>query len=432
MSTPEGADGAGDGSELEVAFLCQWYLPEAAEIPVWIAEALKRQGLKLSVLTGVPNFPTGKVQDGYSAWRRAREMNNGILVQHVPLYPSHDRSTVGRVANYASFAMSSAFFGAPLLRSADVALVYSSPATAATAAMVTSVTSGTPYVLLVQDLWPDSVFATGFLTDGKAHRAARTSLTWFTEHAYRRAAHVAVISPGMRDLLIDRGVPPEKLSVIYNWVDERVMHPADPDPQWRRLLRLTDEFVIMYAGNHGPAQALDVAIHAMNYLRDLDDVHLVLAGDGIDRQALSELAQTLNLPSVHFVGPYEPEQMPAIMAAADMQLVSLADEDLFRITLPSKVQAIMACGQPVLACAPGDVARIVQDAKAGLTALPGDPAALAKAIREAHSMPKERLRMMGTAGLRYYGATLSEAINARALADLLRVAATTRKGATSG
>jgi glycosyltransferase involved in cell wall biosynthesis len=277
----------------------------------------------------------------------------------------------------------------------------------------------------VQDLWPDSVFATGFLTAGRASRTAKTLLTWYTQQAYLRAAHVAVISPGMRDLLIDRGVPADKVSVVYNWVDEKVMCPSEPDPKLRTRLGVTDGFVLMYAGNHGAAQALDVAIRAMAELSDLPDVHLVLVGDGVDKPVLRSLAEELDLSSVHFLDPVAPELMPALMTAADMQLVSLADQDLFRITLPSKVQSI-------LACAPGDAARVVQDAEAGLVAPPGDPVALAHVIRQAHSMPRERLRATGRARLHYYGATQCEVINARALAGLLQGAARTRKGATNG
>ena len=238
--------------------------------------------------------------------------------------------------------------------------------------------------------------------------------------------------PACRDLLIDRGVPADKVSLVYNWVDEKVMGPSEPDPELRTRFGVTDGFVLMYAGNHGPAQALDVAIQAMGQLRDLPDVHLVLVGGGIDKPALRSLAEELDLSSVHFLDPVAPERMPALMAAADMQLVSLADRDLFRITLPSKVQSILACGNPILVCAPGDAARVVQDAEAGLTAPPGDPAALARVIRRACSIPREQLRAMGRAGLRYYGTTQCEAINACALADLLRGAAATRKGAPNG
>jgi glycosyltransferase involved in cell wall biosynthesis len=423
---------ASSSKRLRVAYVTQWFPPEPIQTPLWIAEALRRQGLSLSVLTGVPNFPTGKVQDGYSAWRRSSETINGFTVQRVPLYPSHDRSALRRAMNFVSFAASSSRIGAPTLRSADVALIYSSPATAASAAMLANIRSATPYVLLVQDMWPDSVFAAGFLPSGRARHVAEKALTWFTELSYRRSSHVAVISPGMRDLLIERGIPPEKVSVVYNWVDEKIMHPADPDPQFRARLGFTNEFVLMYAGNHGTAQALEVAIRAMVEVRDLPDVHLALVGNGVNKQALRSLAESFKLQSVHFLDPVASDRMPSLMAAADIQLVSLADQSLFRITLPSKVQGIMACGQPILACAPGDAARIIRGSKAGLTSPPGDPSALARVIREAYDMSNEQLREMGRAGLLYYRTTLSESINARALADLLREAARTRRSSAGG
>jgi glycosyltransferase involved in cell wall biosynthesis len=298
--------------------------------------------------------------------------------------------------------------------------------------MVARRLSHTPYVLLIEDLWPDSVFATGFLTDGMRHRLAATCLNWFAGKAYNGASRIAVTSPGMRAALVDRGVAAEKISIVYNWVDEKVMHPAEPDPAWRTQLGLRDEFVLMYAGNHGPAQALDVAVRAMTELLDLPDVHLVLVGSGIDKPALKSVAEQLRLRSVHFLDPVDEEVMPAMMASADLMLVSLADEGLFRITVPSKVQSILACGCPVLSCAPGDAARMVDEAGAGLTCPPGDPVALARAVRRAHDMPRERLRAMGRAARAYYESTLSEAINARTLANLLRAAAGERNGGNRG
>jgi glycosyltransferase involved in cell wall biosynthesis len=416
------------GEPLEVAYVTQWFAPEPVEIPVWIAESLRRRGLDIRVLTGIPNFPDGKVQAGFSPWRGVCEISEGFPVVRAPLYPSHGRSAVRRFVNYASYAASSAIAGRGLLRRADVALVYSSPATAATAAMV----SRTPYVLMIQDLWPDSIFATGFLATGMLRRVAETSVGWFTDSAYRRAAHVVVISPGMRDLLVERGVPAEKVSVVYNWVDEEVMKPAAPDADLRMRLGLTDEFLLMYGGNHGAAQALDVIVRAMAELRDLPDVQLVLVGDGIQKAALRSLVDELGLTTVHFLDPVAAERMPALMAAADLQLVSLADEALFRITLPSKVQSILACSNPVLACAPGDTAGVVEVAGAGFTTPPGDPVALARTIRQAHGTPRESLREMGRAGRAYYESNLSEAINAGALVELLRGAADERSGAGRG
>jgi glycosyltransferase involved in cell wall biosynthesis len=412
---------AGEG--LRVAYITQWFPPGPVGMPLWIAESLKRQGFHVRVLTGIPILPTGEVQVGFSAWRRFSETNGDFNVLRVPLYPSHDQSAAGRVGNYLTYAISSTVLGRSVLRSANVALVYSSPATAATAAMLSRI----PYVLLIEDLWPDSVFASGFLTRGVARHLAETSLTWFTKHAYRRASRIAVTSPGMRDLLVRRGVPAGKVSLVYNWVDEQILHPTQPDPTVRQRLNLTDEFVVMYAGNHGPAQALEVPIRAMHELRDLPDVRLVLVGDGIQKTALRTLVEDLHLRSILFLDRIEPERMPAAMASAQLQLVSLADRDLFRITTPTKVQSILACGQPILSCAAGDVQRIVDDAGAGFTSPPGDPIKLARAIRHAYETPRDRLRDMGNAGYRYYSSTMSEAVSAPALASLLRQAAKARE-----
>ncbi|MFJ6197802.1 glycosyltransferase family 4 protein [Micromonospora sp. NPDC092111] len=418
--------------EPRVAFVTQWYAPEPTSTPVWVARSLARRGLRPEVLTGVPNYPTGRVHPGYSAWRRRTERHEGLRVHRTPLFPSHDHSALRRIANYASWAASSAAFGAPLLRSADVALVYATPATAAAAGMAARLRWGVPYVLMVMDVWPDSVFATGFLTDGLARRVAEPPLAWFTRQTYRWADHVTATSAGMRDALVSRGVPAERVSVVHNWTDEKVMRPSEPDPTLRARLGLTDEFVLMYGGNHGAAQNLGVAIRAMHELRDLPDAHLVLVGDGIDKPALRALATELGLRTVHFLDPVALERMPAVMAAADLHLVSLADQELFRFTLPSKVQSIMACGQPVLTCAPGDSARVVRAAGAGFGVPPDDPVALAGAIRQAAALPRARLREMGEAGRTYYLAELGEEVNAGRLAELVRRAAGHRRTRSGG
>ncbi|MDM4718317.1 glycosyltransferase family 4 protein [Micromonospora sp. WMMA1363] len=235
-----------------------------------------------------------------------------------------------------------------------------------------------------------------------------------------------------------RGVPAEKVSVVYNWADEKMMQPTEPDPVFRARLGLSrDDFVVMYAGNLGVAQRLDVAVEAMEHLRDLPDVHLVLVGDGVQRPLLRERALTRRLPTVHFVDQIGPDRIAAAMAAADLQLVCLADEPLFHITLPGKVQAILACGRPALVCAPGDAARIVTSAGAGLAAPPGDPAGLAAVVRRARATPADGLRTMGDAGRHHYLLHMSEAINAQVLADLLaragrRPGAPTRRDKETG
>ncbi|WP_433651843.1 glycosyltransferase family 4 protein [Micromonospora zamorensis] len=427
MSAPARSGGRPD----RVALVSQWFPPEPAPFAEGISDSLRRQGFDVDVLTGVPNYPKGVVYDGYSARRRTVELRDGSRVVRTPLHPSHDRSAVGRAANYLSWAASSSLLGASVLRAADVALVYSSPVTATTAAMTARRRWGTPYVTMVLDLWPDSIFATGFLTDGVARRLAEASLGWFTDRTYRWADHVTVPAPGLRDTIIARGVPAEKVSVVYNWADEKVMQPTEPEPGLRARLGLhDDDFVLMYAGNHGPAQRLDTVIDAVARLHDLPDVHLVLVGDGVEKDALIAQAARSRPGHVHFLDQVPPERLAARMAAADLHLVSLANDPLFSITLPSKVQSILACGQPVLACAPGDAARVVRHAGAGFDARPEDPASLAEVVRQARQTPRSRLRAMGRAGRHHYLTHMSQATNVQVLADLLTEAARRARSGT--
>jgi glycosyltransferase involved in cell wall biosynthesis len=262
-------------------------------------------------------------------------------------------------------------------------------------------------------------------------RVAEATLGWFTDRTYRWADHITVPAPGLRDTILARGVPAEKVSVVYNWADEKVMRPTEPEPDLRGRLGLRgDDFVLMYAGNHGPAQRLDNVIDAVARLHDLPDVHLVLVGDGVEKDALRARAARSRPGHVHFLDPVPPDRLAARMAAADLHLVSLADEPLFSITLPSKIQSIMACGQPVLACAPGDAARIVRRAGAGFDAPPGNPEGLAAVVRQARRVPRSGLRAMGRAGRHHYLTHMSEATNARVLADLLTDAARRARSGT--
>lgn len=403
-----------------VAYVTQWFPPEPTPLPAWIAASLQARGLDVHVVTGVPNYPTGQVQPGYSARRTMRDDVDGLRVTRAPLVPSHSSSAAGRALNYLSFAAGSSWAGRAVLRSADVALVYGSPVTAALGPQLW----GTPYVVLVQDLWPDSVTATGFVASPRAVDLLDSTVGRYAAAVYRGAAHVCVISPGARDVLVDRGVDPDRISLVYNWVDESVLTPASRDYALRRSWGAgDDDLVLLYAGTMGPAQSLATVVSAMERLRDRADVHLVLVGDGIEREALREQAERAGLSRVTIHDPVPVAEIPRLIASADLNLVSLADEPLFRITLPSKVQATLACGGPLLVVAPGDAASVAAASGAGIAVEPGDADAVAAALRDLAGSPRQRLADMRAAARSYYEATLSETINADALARILRDAA---------
>lgn len=407
-------------------FVCQWYPPEPAEVPRSIAMSLAALG-PIEVLTGVPNYPTGVVAAGHRAWELRVEQSDGLRVLRTPLYPSHDSSALKRMANYLSWAVSSSLLGQRRLRRAEAVLVYSSPATAALPAMVARTLWGTPYVLLVQDVWPDSIFASGFLP-GRAGRLVRGAMSAFVNRTYALADHVAVISPGMADLLESRGVPRDKLSVVYNWVpEEDDPSPAGTDtvaPLRERVGLDADDVAFLYAGNHGHAQNLDAVVEA--FLEHTPaNAHLVLLGQGVAKQTLRDRARGAS--TVHFLDPVPRAEAQVLLHQADVSVVSLADEPLFAVTMPSKVQSGLATARPLLVVVRGDAAKVVEEAGAGLAATPGDPLSIGAAVETLTKMSAEERRQRGEAGREVYRAQMSRAIGARRLHDLLTQAASRRR-----
>lgn len=425
-------------TQLETLLVSQWFAPEPVHVPLSIARELRAHGERVSVLTAVPNYPDGVVPAGYSPWRAGTELIDDFAVHRTPVYPSHDGSALKRMLTYATWAVSSAVLGARRVRRADVALVYSSPATAALAPALWSRIFDTPYVLLIQDLWPDSVTSSRFIRSGGATRLVERVLDRFVSWTYSRAAHVVVISPGMRDVLVARGVAPDKISLVYNWSsDDETGGAVDRTSSRRQLGIAEDAFVVTYAGNHGAAQGLRAVIDAASSLRDDPAVQLVLAGDGTETQALAELAADRGLDNVVFTGRLPQSEMPALHAASDVQLVSLIEDELFAVTMPSKVQSILAAGKPLIVMAPGDAADVVRHAGAGWAVRPGDVAALTAAVLDARSRTPEQLAGMAESGRDYYQRTMSRDVGGPRLDLIVRNAAagrtrraTTRKATT--
>ncbi len=413
----------------QVCYVSQWYHPENVGVACWVAEELERIGWDVTVLTGVPNYPTGVVPEGYDASRASREEIGGIEVRRTPLYPSHDARAAGRMINLASWALSSTYYGVGDIRRAGLAVVYSSPVTANLAPMVARVLFRTPYVTMIQDLWPDSVFASGFLTSGPLYRLANAIMGSFAKWSYRLASHVTVLSPSMKQVLVDRGVPPEKISLVYNWVDESLFGGTTPaDPTLRAELGLgPDDFVAMYAGAHGSAQGLGVLVEAAALLDPDERIHIVTLGDGIDGERLRALAVDLGVTDrVHFLGRRPMATMPGLLAAADLQLVCISDTPLFRVNMPSKIPSLLAGAHPVLVVAAGDPADVVTAAGAGFSASPDDPADVAATLRRAKAAGADMLRGMGEKGRELYEREMSSAIGGARLTDILRSAK--RKG----
>ena len=377
---------------MKVLVLSQWYPPEPQSVVSDLAETLAEQGHDVSVLTGFPNWPSGRLYPGYRVRLLRRETMNGVPVARVPLFPYHGRSPIGRVLNLATFCLAAIVVGPFAVRKPDVIHAIQPPTTCLPAWVLSRIWR-VPFTYEVQDLWPDTLRATGMVARGGALGLVDRYCRW----AYRKAAAIRVISKGFRRELLSRDVPDRKIAVIPNWVDTTRYKPVpvEPRPEAERTFR------VIYAGNLGLAQGLDNVLEAAALLPAASRVRFVLIGDGVEAAALRDRAQRRGLTNVEFVPHQPPESMPAILSAADALLLHLKNDPLFSVTIPSKLLTYLSIGKPIIACAAGEPSEILQDAGAGIACAPGDPAALAAAADRMAALSSTALADMGRAGRAY-------------------------------
>jgi colanic acid biosynthesis glycosyl transferase WcaI len=318
--------------------------------------------------------------------------SDNVTVHRAPLFPSHNTSAIRRMANYLSFGISASWIARTKMPKPDVWLTYSSPATAALPALTVPKRLRAPSYLLLEDLWPESVTESAFVT-GKLGARIDAALHRFCDWTYRRSTSIGIISPSMAGLLAERGVGQEKIRLIPNWAEDAHLLPHQkPTDVLRRSLGLPEGRLFMYAGNIGVLQGLDSIVEAF---AKCPEASLVLVGDGIARPALQRLVTSRAIWNVHFVPSQPTERIGEFIAAADVQIVSLKDTRLLRATMPSKVQTCMAASRPVLAFAAGDVADLITTSNCGIAVQPGNMAAAIEAIRCLDEAPNGELVEMG-------------------------------------
>ena len=392
---------------MRILILSQWFDPEPTFKGLLFARELVARGHQVEVLTGFPNYPGGKVYPGYRVRPWVREKLDGIDVLRVALYPSHDNSGFERVLNYASFALSAAVIGTALIRKPDVMYVYHPPITVGLASAVIGFLRRTPFIYDIQDLWPDTVAASGMMSNP----TALGLLCNLCKFVYRRASHITTLSPGIKDTLALRGVPPGKMDVIYNWCDEDSVRGRTELPTER--LGGTDRFCVLFAGTMGHAQGLESVLLAAQICRtSVPAAEFLFIGGGVDRPRLERIAEEMQLDNVRFL-PRQPMQaMGGILAGADALLVHLKDDPLFRITIPSKTQAYLAAGKPILMGVGGNAADLVNQSQSGVLCQPGDPRSIADAVKKMVDASPAELASMGRKGKAFYDRALSLSVGA--------------------
>lgn len=384
-----------------------------------LAKALRdRHGWDVEVVTAVPWYPLGRPYPGYRVRPYQREVVDGIPVHRFWLRPSHDRSAARRILTYVTFMLSTLALAAFRVRRAPVLYhVDNLPTTAATVAWLRWLW-GARVVQHIGDLWPDSVTASGMLGGGVLNRLVDRALHAVMRAVYRTNDVITVITAGFQRTLVARGVPAAKVRILPNWADEDRLSPVAADPAERAALGLGDAFVVLYAGNIGPLQALGVVLDAAEGLRDQPGIAFVLIGDGPERPALEAEAARRELPNVRFLPPRPVADMPRLNALADALLVHLRDDPFLHETVPSKTQVSLLAGRPVVLGCRGAAATIVREAGAGLLFTPEQGRELAEAVRTLAALPETERDAMGARGSLYYWAHLSLATGAQAMHEI--------------
>jgi len=388
---------------VRILVLCPHYTPDTAptgEVMAAIADGLIARGHELHVVTALPWYASHRIEPGWTGRPVRQEDTAWGRITRVHPFPTDKRNIPARAAAFGGFtvlATAMALRGRPGARP-DAVLSMSPPLTLGAAGWLAARRWGVPFVFNVQDVFPDVAVELGAISNPKVIRAA----SWLERWTYRHADAVTVLSDDLQDNLVAKiaGTVPDardRIRVIPNFVDtERIRPTAAADSPYRRRNGLVGRRVVMYAGNVGFSQSLDLVLAAARKLVDRTDVVFVINGQGSARPVLEE--EAAGLDNLRFVDFQPKEMLPEVLAAGDVHVVPLR-RGLARSSVPSKTYSILAAGRPLVASVDEgtEVARVVEDAGAGVAVPPDDPDAFTQAVATLLDDPS-RARAMGDAG----------------------------------
>ena len=383
---------------MNVLIVTQYFWPENFRINDLVVGLVER-GHDVTVYTGIPNYPGGKVFKGYGFFNKA-ENYQGAKIIRVPLIPRGSGGAVRLGLNYLSFAAVASVMAPLLCRGkSDIIFVFSpSPITVGLPAIVLKWLKSCPILFWVQDLWPESLSATGNVTSKTALSLVERLVRLIYSHCDQILVSSRAYIPRVRMYC-----SAEKRIDYFPQFVEDIYRPLLLLPHSQQQALMPKGFKIMFAGNIGAAQDFGTILDAAERLREHSSIHWVIIGDGRKRSWVEEEIIKRRLQaSVHLLGQHPLDLMPLFFAVADVMLVTLKNDLLFSLTVPGKTQSYLACGKPIIAVLEGEGARIVEEAGAGKACQPGNAEALARAVLNMYRLPEETRRRMGQSGLEYH------------------------------
>ncbi len=357
-----------------------------------LARGLTELGHRVTIITSPVSYLTGTASGDRISWV-TRQVDGEVTILRTYTYPALHRSFVHRVFSFLSFMVSSFWVG---LGIRDVNLVWgtSPPIFQGATAWALARLKRVPFLFEVRDLWPAFAIGVGVLRNPALIRASE----WLEHFLYRHADIVMVNSPGFIAHVKEGGA--QRVELVPNGSDPRMFDPQADGADFRRTHGLEGKFVALYAGAHGMSNDLGVVLEAALRLRDCPDIAVVLLGDGKEKPALISNASEMKLNNLSFLPPVPKKEIPGALAAADAGIAILKPIPLYATVYPNKVFDYMAAGRPVVLAIDGVIREVVETAGAGIVVPPGDPVALAEAIR-CLAYDRQRGHEMGLRGRRY-------------------------------
>ncbi len=386
---------------MKLLFISQWCYPEPDARIFFMARELVKRGHQVQILTGFPNYPGGKIYDGYKLQLYKKEIIEGVEIKRVWLFPSHDNSAMKRTFNYFSYAFSASIIGLFLISKPDIIYVYHPPTTAGIPAIIFGKLYRAKIVYDIQDLWPDSLIATSMVSNNQIINLVNL----IQRFIYKNSNSITVISKGFKSQLEKRGISENKINIIRNW-SIPLGHQKLEETQ---NINFNGKFVLMFAGNLGKAQGLSTVIDAAKIIQDrrIDDILVVFLGSGATKQELIEYSKSLQLNNISFLERVLPDKVGAYLRKADVLLIHLTKDPLFAITIPSKIQSYLMMGKPILAGIEGDAAEIIEESGAGYTFAPENSNQLVSQLIKIKNLSDTERYEMGVRGKKYYDDNLA-------------------------
>ena len=391
---------------MRILFLTQYFPPETGAAPLrayHFATKLARRGHDVTVVTGMPNHPSGVKRPGYRRKLFTSETVDGVRVLRAYLYATPNKTFATRMMNQLSFAVS-AIFRACTAPQCDVILVSSPPLFLGFSAWLLGHIKGAPYVLDVRDYWPYAAVALGQLKSRTAVRMAE----WLEVFLYKHAAWLVAVTPGMRRLMLKRGIAGHRVVLIPNGADTEAFTPEwAAEPRAARAGETargtpgdgagTDarngKWTVLYSGTHGLVHGMEVILDAAKELSEDDRIRFLMVGDGVAKDGLMDDARRRNLDNVEFRPSQQPRELARSIRASDICIATTTAGSFSEGTIPVKMFDYMACGKPVVAAVSGDAKTIMAEADGGVVVSPGDARALAAAVLRLLEDRDERERL---------------------------------------